>query len=620
MMMNHGIHRIHGMLLLTLAALVTSLVAFASDPGITVSVRQRYPWNGLVDINFTITGDAGTKYDTSFTAKDMVGNTNIAMKTIRKADGTSAAAKEQLLPGSYNWVWDPAVDLPKDFKCDRVTVTGTTIASYPTTGLKAYWPFDGNGKDMSGNGNNLSGSSVSYSVDRFGSSGKSAYFNGGTSLTLNKAIGVNKTMTFAFWAKPQKSDYYENDIKDGYGFGYGNFGYAFDDFPMIIIPSYKKSQGEIGIALGMGRLEIFQASSSSASLCCYYTRRGVYGDGWHHYAITISNSGAPTVYIDGSKVSGTTKAFYDSSLFIATSLNFGGRATNSYYNYSSPGNQAYKGFIDDFMIYNRVLSETEIRSLHDGWVQPQVTYEAEVHTYPTSGLKAYWPFDGNGKDISGNGNNLSGSSVSYSVDRFGSSGKSAYFNGGTSLTLNKAIGVNKTMTFAFWAKPQKSDYYENDIKDGYGFGYGNFGYAFDDFPMIIIPSYKKSQGEIGIALGMGRLEIFQASSSSASLCCYYTRRGVYGDGWHHYAITISNSGAPTVYIDGSKVSGTTKAFYDSSLFIATSLNFGGRATNSYYNYSSPGNQAYKGFIDDFMIYNRVLSETEINNLLKFKAE
>ena len=52
-----------------------------------VTARQRYPWNGLVDLHFTITGDAGTKYDTSFTAKDMVGNTNIAMKTIRKADG-----------------------------------------------------------------------------------------------------------------------------------------------------------------------------------------------------------------------------------------------------------------------------------------------------------------------------------------------------------------------------------------------------------------------------------------------------------------------------------------------------------------------------------------------------
>lgn len=90
-----------------------------------IVAKQRYPWNGLVDLHFTITGDAGTKYDTSFTAKDMVGNTNIAMRTIRKADGTAAAAKEQLMPDTYNWVWDAAVDLPKDFKCDRVTVTGT---------------------------------------------------------------------------------------------------------------------------------------------------------------------------------------------------------------------------------------------------------------------------------------------------------------------------------------------------------------------------------------------------------------------------------------------------------------------------------------------------------------
>ena len=70
-------------LVAALLALV-SFTAFASDPAITVSARQRYPWNGLVDVHFTITGDAGTKYDTSFTAKDMVGNTNIAMRTIRK--------------------------------------------------------------------------------------------------------------------------------------------------------------------------------------------------------------------------------------------------------------------------------------------------------------------------------------------------------------------------------------------------------------------------------------------------------------------------------------------------------------------------------------------------------
>ena len=112
-----------------------ALTSFAAEPGITVSARQRYPWKGVLDINFAITGDAGTKYDTSFTAKDMVGGTNITMATVRKADGTAAnVAKEQLLPGTYKWVWDAAADLPKDFKCDRVTVTGTAdISAFPYT-------------------------------------------------------------------------------------------------------------------------------------------------------------------------------------------------------------------------------------------------------------------------------------------------------------------------------------------------------------------------------------------------------------------------------------------------------------------------------------------------------
>ena len=106
-----------------------------------VTARQRYPWNGMVDVHFTITGDAGTKYDTSFTAKDMVGNTNIAMRTIRKADGTAAAATEQLMPGTYNWVWDAAADLPKDFKCDRVTVTGTAEEGHGKVQLWAGGPY-----------------------------------------------------------------------------------------------------------------------------------------------------------------------------------------------------------------------------------------------------------------------------------------------------------------------------------------------------------------------------------------------------------------------------------------------------------------------------------------------
>ena len=122
---------------LCFSSLLIATAATVSD----VTARQRYPWNGLVDLHFTITGDAGTKYDTSFTAKDMVGNTNIAMRTIRKADGTAAATREQLLPGTYSWVWDAVADLPKNFKCDRVTVTGTAVETHVGVQLWKDGPY-----------------------------------------------------------------------------------------------------------------------------------------------------------------------------------------------------------------------------------------------------------------------------------------------------------------------------------------------------------------------------------------------------------------------------------------------------------------------------------------------
>ncbi len=134
MVFNHGIHGIHGMIVSLVLLFGVAVSAVAAEPGITVEARQRYPWNGLVDLHFTITGTSGTKYDTSFTAKDMVGGTNVAMKTIRKSNGVAAEEKEKLLPGTYNWVWDAAADLPDGFKCDRMTVTGTAdISAFPYT-------------------------------------------------------------------------------------------------------------------------------------------------------------------------------------------------------------------------------------------------------------------------------------------------------------------------------------------------------------------------------------------------------------------------------------------------------------------------------------------------------
>ena len=116
--------------------------AVAEEPTISVEARQRYPWNGLVDIKFTVTGESNVKYDTSFVIKDLVGGTNLTMRNVRKSDGTAVnVANEHLLPGIYNWIWYASADLPKDFECEKVVVSGVVEKGRDKVQLWEGGPF-----------------------------------------------------------------------------------------------------------------------------------------------------------------------------------------------------------------------------------------------------------------------------------------------------------------------------------------------------------------------------------------------------------------------------------------------------------------------------------------------
>ena len=116
-------------------------LAIAAE-SISITATPRYPWNGKVDLKFTIDGTSGTKYDTSFTAKDVADGTNLTMKTLYKSNGTAAnVAKEQLLPGTYNWVWDATADLGEGTVQNRVVIEGKTAAPVFTYSVK----FNANG-------------------------------------------------------------------------------------------------------------------------------------------------------------------------------------------------------------------------------------------------------------------------------------------------------------------------------------------------------------------------------------------------------------------------------------------------------------------------------------------
>ena len=82
--------------------------------------------------------------------------------------------------------------------------------------------------------------------------------------------------------------------------------------------------------------------------------------------------------------------------------------------------------------------------------------DAQVPAYvPTNGLVAYYPFNGNANDISGNGNNGINNGASLTTDRFGQTNSSYDFQNSSniiSIPHNTLFGFQVTsgFTISIW--------------------------------------------------------------------------------------------------------------------------------------------------------------------------
>ena len=63
------------------------------------------------------------------------------------------------------------------------------FAQVPTNGLVAYYPFNGNANDATGNGNNGTVNGATLTSDRFGNSNSAYDFNG-----VDNHISINDTL------------------------------------------------------------------------------------------------------------------------------------------------------------------------------------------------------------------------------------------------------------------------------------------------------------------------------------------------------------------------------------------------------------------------------------------
>ena len=90
------------------AAGIMAMVAMSAlaAPTITgVTAQQRYPWNGKVDISYTVTGDiaAEAKQRAVFTSFKVTAQDKVANKTYT---ATKLSGDRALTAGTHKFVWD----------------------------------------------------------------------------------------------------------------------------------------------------------------------------------------------------------------------------------------------------------------------------------------------------------------------------------------------------------------------------------------------------------------------------------------------------------------------------------------------------------------------------------
>ncbi|MFK5879102.1 MAG: T9SS type A sorting domain-containing protein, partial [Flavobacteriaceae bacterium] len=231
------------------------------------------------------------------------------------------------------------------------------------------------------------------------------------------------------------------------------------------------------------------------------------------------------------------------------------------------------------------------------WVQfDGVKYYGAEKLFNTSNLVAYYPFNGNANDESGNENhgNVSGSTLT--IDRFGNLDSAYEFNGidnFVQVANSSSLDITSNeLTINMWLyndNPDSSNLWKGISKGGYDTGNG--------YELIFTNDPSNINGRLSLNIGGGGYFISDFNS--------------YNNQWIMITGTFNN-GVGEIYINGIEQSKTQQGTIN--LISSTSDLFIGRR-NPANNYAG----FVKGKIDDVRIYSTELSVTQILNLFNNNA-
>ena len=192
-------------------------------------------------------------------------------------------------------------------------------------GIVAWWRFEGNAKDSVGNNHGSLNGGVSFTDGRFG---KAASFDGVDDYVNNISFNpsFSSDLTIVAWIKSSFSHSYQARMID------------------------LAQSNNVGLQLSMtgdGRIGIDNTGGPSNGV---FTADSKNDGNWHQ--ITVIREGSSyRVYVDGELIGSTGR----------TVINYAGIYIGSRYNVEAP----FNGFIDEVIIFNRVLNEEEIDALYE---------------------------------------------------------------------------------------------------------------------------------------------------------------------------------------------------------------------------------------------------------------
>jgi len=203
----------------------------------------------------------------------------------------------------------------------------------PTQGLVAYYPFNGNANDESGNGNNGTVNGATLTTDRFGRANR-AYSFDGTSSRIEMGTWFNyQVFTISLWVDP----------------GYSQVTYA-----DIIENNHTESRSWVIQQNGVITNQMYFGCLDTVSFV-------LAANSWQHL-VAVKTANQQILYLNGLLVNSkliSGNIYYDGTQSIGL-----GR----WYNNSSV-RRFWKGSMDDVRMYNRALTGQEIQALYHegGW-------------------------------------------------------------------------------------------------------------------------------------------------------------------------------------------------------------------------------------------------------------